>query len=169
MGRIGFVLSLLVFLLPTGAGAAEAPSSASPVSATISRADMTAILQTAGLTEISDGTSDEAWPWIVGKTSNGLPIEVDFYRCEPGTGPQRPCGQLRFKVTWNNLQAIDAKTVALYNEKYVFGRGVVTSDGKFVSTDYALNLDGGVTRDYLLKNLTYFMISVNDFMAMVKP
>ena len=162
-------LTALGFVVLGRAGAAEAPPSTSPVSATITRADMAAILQTAGLTEISDGTSDEAWPWIVGKTSGGLPIDVDFYRCEPGAGPQRPCGQLRFKVTWNNLQAIDAKTVALYNEKYVFGRGLVTSDGKFVSTDYPLNLDGGVTRDFVLKNVTYFLISVSDFMTTVKP
>ena len=161
-------LAAILLSLPGTAGAADPPV-ANPISTTISRTEMTAILQTAGLTEISDGTTDEAWPWMVGKTSTGLPVEVDFYRCDAGTGPQRPCTQLRFKVTWNNLQAIDAKTVALYNEKYVFGRGLVTSDGKFVSTDYPLNLDGGVTRDFVLKNVTYFLISVSDFMTTVKP
>ena len=169
MRRLLCGLAAVSTLALAGAEAAESPPGASPVSATISRTDMAALLKAAGLSDIADGTSDEAWPWMVGKTSGGLPIEVDFYRCEPGTGPQRPCGQLRFKVTWNNRQAIDARAVTLYNEKYVFGRGVVTSDGKFVSTDYPLNLDGGVTRDYIVKNLTYFLVSVNDFMATVKP
>ena len=168
MRRFLCALAAILLFTPGRAGAADPPA-ANAIFTTISRADMTSILQTAGLTDISDGTTDEAWPWMVGKTSTGLPVEVDFYRCDAGAGPQRPCTQLRFKITWNNLQAIDAKAVALYNEKYVFGRGVVTSDAKYVSTDYPLNLDGGVTRDYIVKNLTYFLISANDFVAMVKP
>ena len=151
--------------------APAAPAAASPaVITTIGRADMMAIMQQAGMASVSDGTRDETSPWVVGSAPGGIFVEIDFFNCEAGvTGPQRQCGQFRFRVHWANSKKLDAKAVDAYNERYVFGRAVASSDGKFIETTEAFNLDGGVTRDYIAKNLSYFLITVDDFINYVKP
>jgi putative sensory transduction regulator len=151
--------------------APAAPAAASPaVITTIGRADMMAIMQQAGMASVSDGTRDETSPWVVGSAPGGIFVEIDFFNCEAGvTGPQRQCGQFRFRVHWANSKKLDAKAVDAYNERYVFGRALASSDGKFIETTEAFNLDGGVTRDYIAKNLGYFLITVDDFINYVKP
>lgn len=148
-----------------------APAPASPaIITTIGRADMMAIMQQAGMASVSDGTRDETSPWVVGSAPGGIFVEIDFFNCEPGvTGPQRQCGQFRFRVHWANSKKLDAKAVDAYNERYVFGRALASSDGKFIETTEAFNLEGGVTRDYIAKNLGYFLITVDDFINYVKP
>jgi len=155
--------------LPVPAASTPASGSATVIS-TIGRADMMAIMQQAGMATVSDGTRDETSPWVVGSAPGGIFVEVDFFNCEAGvTGPQRQCGQFRFRVHWANSKKLDAKAVDAYNERYVFGRALASSDGKFIETTEAFNLEGGVTRDYIAKNLGYFLITVDDFINYVKP
>jgi len=166
MRRLILALSTFVLLAIPLAG----PAAADGDITTVNRTDMMAVLTQAGLTAVSDGTTDEAGPWIMGKTDKNIFLIVDFYQCEAGvTGPQRQCSQFRYRVYWENNRNVDAKAVGAYNEKYVFGRGYVTSDGKYLYLDYAMNLDGGVTRDHLVKNLNYFLQVVDAFTAMVLP
>lgn len=164
MRCLPFVLWLL-FLFPSAlAQAAEGDLTM------VSRTDMIAILQQAGITGVVDGTSDEASPWVEGKTASGINVVVDFYQCEAGvTGPERKCPSFRFKVYWDNARNIDAKAANAYNEKYVFARGFVSDDGKFLTIDYAISLAGGVARDHIVQSLNLFLLTVGDFTAMVMP
>jgi hypothetical protein len=164
MRRLPFILWLLVLVSSAPARAAEGDLTM------ISRTDMIAILQQAGITGVVDGTSDEASPWVEGKTASGINVVVDFYQCEAGlSGPERKCPSFRFKVYWDNARNIDAKTANAYNEKFVFARGFVSSDGKFLTIDFAMSLAGGVTRDHILQNLNLFLLTVIDFTTMVMP
>ncbi len=162
---------LIVFLVIVLLGNdARAQVSETNLLTTVDRADMMAILRQAALDSVVDGTTDEVSPWVMGKTASGLNVVVDFFQCDAGNdGPRRKCSEFRFKVYWDNVRKIDAAAVDAYNEKYIFGRGFVSGDGKYVVVDYAMDLDGGVARDHILKNLNYFLLAVKDFSALVTP
>jgi hypothetical protein len=175
MRRFAVIAATLFLILPARAQtggppvAAPTPAPASGIISTINRTDMMVLMQQAGLTAVSDGTTDEGSPWLLGRMSNDYPVVVNFYVCADGTGPQRQCPYLTFKVTWNNTKNTDAAAVNKYNEQKVFGRGGASTDGKFVYVDYAINLEGGVTSDYIVKNLVYFQRTVTDFATIVNP
>lgn len=155
---------------PSAAPAAPAAAAAPAIIDKISRSDMIALLQQDGLTQVSDRTTDEAAPWVAGTTKDGILVVVQFYDCDAGvTGSDRACRHFTFGTTWNNTKNLDAKAVNAYNEQKVFGRGVATSDGKYVYIDYAVNLDGGVTRNYIVQNFNYYLVALNDFISIVKP
>jgi hypothetical protein len=163
---------LALSFLPVNAAEAPAPgpAAAPAIIRTISRADMLAVMKEAGMTALKDGTIDETGPWVEGKTASGTVVDVYFYQCEAGVaGAQRQCGQLSFRSAWTNPRAIEAKAVNVYNYGYVFGRGVISADGQQVSHDYPLNLAGGVTRDFIAQNLSYYFLSLNDFIRIVSP
>lgn len=163
MRRLLLALLGMFLLLVAQAKAADTFS-------TIDRTDMMAILQDAGLSGVTDGTTDESSPWVMGKNDKNIFVIVDFYQCATGaSGPARQCGQFRYRVYWDNSRNVDAKAVNAYNERYLFGRGFISSDGKYLYIDSAMNLDGGVTRDHLLKNLSYFLLVVDSFTGMVLP
>jgi hypothetical protein len=165
MRRFAFVLATLFLALLARAEAADtAPSTFD----TINRTDLMALMQQAGLTSVSDSTTDEASPWLLGRMANDFPVVVRLYSCEAGvTGPQRHCPYLSFSVTWNNTKNTDLAAVNGYNAQKVFGRGGISADGKTVYIDYAVNLEGGVTSDHIVKNIAYFLIAVNDFTTSV--
>jgi hypothetical protein len=182
MRRFAFIIAAFALIMLARAQAENAPTptvapapapAAAPapsVFSTINRTAMMALMQQAGLTSVSDGTTDEAAPWLEGRMSNDFPVVVNFYVCEAGvTGPQRQCPYLAFKVTWNNTKNTDAAAVNKYTEQKVFSRGGVTTDGKYVYIDYSMNLEGGVTSDHIVKNLSYFMRTVTDFASIVNP
>jgi hypothetical protein len=147
-----------------------APTAAPTIIRTVSRAEMLAVMKEAGMTALKDGTVDENGPWVEGKTANGVVVDVYFYQCEAAVaGAQRQCGQLSFRSAWTNPRAIEAKAVNVYNYSYVFGRGVISADGQQVAHDYPLNLAGGVTRDFIAQNLSYYFLSLNDFIRIVGP
>ena len=168
MCRFAFVLATLLLAALTPAKAADTPPP--NTFSTISRTDMMALMQQAGLTSVSDGTTDEASPWLLGRMANDFPVVVRLYSCEAGvTGPDRHCPYLSLSVTWNNTKNTELAAVNGYNAQKVFARGGVSADGKTVYIDYALDLEGGVTGDHVVKNIAYFLMTVNDFTTMVNP
>ena len=74
-----------------------------------------------------------------------------------------------FRAFWNDTNKIDAAAVDAYNVQFLFGRGFVSEDGAYVYFDYAMDLDGGVTRDHIVSNLNNFLTNVSNFSGTVKP
>jgi hypothetical protein len=168
MRRFAFVIAALLLAMLARAEAADAP--APKVFSTISRTDMIALMQQAGLTTVVDSTTDEATPWVQGRTSTDDPVVVYFFQCEANvTGPQRQCAHLNLNVFWNNTKGTDAAAVNSYNTQRVFGRGSLSADAKLITFDYAVDIEGGVTGDYIIKNIAYFLLALGEFKTITNP
>ena len=168
MRRFAFVFVTLLVVTPAYAQGADTP--APTIFSTINRTDMIALMQQAGLTAVSDGTTNEESPWVQGTMSTNDTAIIYFYDCEAGVaGPQRHCAHMNFNVYWNNTKNTDAATLNSYNRLRVFGRGSLSEDGKYVTFDYAMNLEGGATGDMIVKNLAYFGLALGDFKSIVNP
>jgi len=163
MNRFAISLCALLSLAPLSARAADTIDK-------ISRADMMSLLKDLGMTDIKDDTTDEQWPSIQFATPGGYVEVVSFFDCQTGvTGPARTCDELLFQTNWNNTKNLDAAALNPYNVQKVFGRAGVSADGKNVSIDWGMDLDGGVTRENLMRNINYYQRTVSDFSTMVKP
>ncbi len=165
-----FAVVFAAMLVATLAHAQSTNAPPPSVLSTISRAEMIALMQQAGFTSVSDRTTDEATPWVQGTMPTGDTAVIYFYECESEvTGPQQHCAHMNFNMFWNNTKNTDAAAVNNYNTQRVFGRGSVSADGKYVTFDYAMDIEGGVTNDAIAKNLAYFELALADFKTMVNP
>jgi hypothetical protein len=158
--------AIFVLLL---AAATLSPTWADITFKTISRTDLTILIEGAGST-VEDKSEDGDDPWLIVKSPDKRTFNLFMHECEKGIlGPGRKCGQIRFKLFWDNDRKVTLETVNKFNLDYVFGRGFVTADGKSVGVDYALHLDGGVTRAFIRENMEYFLRVVEDFATEAKP
>jgi hypothetical protein len=134
----------------------------------ITRAELMVILSGYGMT-VKDTTERDSDPWLQAHTPKGVLFYVNMYECS-GTGQDgQRCGLIQFQAQWQNAKnAIKDSDINAYNLKFVFGRAVLSSDGKSVVFDYPMNIKDGVTKGNLKKNVDNWLRVLDDVRSTFK-
>lgn len=102
-------------------------------------------------------------PSMLSDQSNGAPVasgeagEFKFWvRALDCAGTPPSCRTLMFFANFNLGRQVTAKdylVINSFNEGQVFGRAYLIEGGGQVGVDYVIELDGGVAKDHLAKNI----------------
>ncbi len=84
--------------------------------------------------------------------------EISFnIRARDCDGPPVACGTLVFFVNFDldrQLVHSDYRVINSFNEKQVFGRAYIVENTNQVGVDYVIELEGGVTKDHVARNVS---------------
>ena len=158
---------LACVLLLGGASAADTPVSAPTVNNGITRAELTKVLTSLGMT-VQDATQQENDAWLKARAPKGIEFAVNFYDCTGEGAANRRCNDLQFLAQWELSKLTTPNAANLYNQKFVFGRAYLSQDGKTFMFDYSVKLKDGVTSANLKRHVDNWLRVLDDLRAIIK-
>ena len=154
----------LTALLPLGSSIAAADDLYNG----ITRTELMVILSGYGMS-VKDTTEKDSDPWLQAHTPKGVLFYVNMFECAGSGATEQRCGLIQFQALWQNTKGtIKAADINAYNLKFVFGRALLSSDGKSVVFDYPMNIKDGVTKANLKKNVDNWLRVLDDVRSTFK-
>lgn len=160
----------LFSITAASAFAAPAASPGAPVAVFqtgISRAELSAVLTSHGLTA-SDSTTKDSDPWLLAKTPKGTEFYVNMYDCSGDGAEGRRCNNLQFLAQWDLTKNANVDSANAYNQKFVFGRAYLNKDGTRFMFDYSISIKDGVTVGNLKRHVDNWLRVLDDVRAQLK-
>lgn len=161
----GAILTGTLFL--GAATAADAPVATPTVNSGITRAELTKVLTSLGMT-VQDATQQENDAWLKARAPKGVEFAVNFYDCAGEGAANRRCNDLQFLAQWELSKLTTPHAANLYNQKFVFGRAYLSQDGKTFLFDYSIKLKDGVTSANLKRQVDNWLRVLDDLRAIIK-